>query len=102
MKRIVYIVMCLSLLASLGTPAPLLAAGAQKDETIQEVVSKVNINAASSDELQSVPGIGATLAERIIAFRTEHGPFKTADELTQVRGIGEKNLVKLLPWLTVK
>jgi len=102
MKRITYIAMCLVLLASLGTPAPLLAAGAQQEESIQQVVTKVNINAASSDELQNVPGIGATLAERIVAFRTEHGPFKTPDDLTQVRGIGEKNLVKLLPWLSVK
>ena len=48
----------------------------------------VNINTAGVDELDSLPGIGPVLAQRIVDYRTEHGPFRSAEELTQVEGIG--------------
>ena len=49
----------------------------------------VNINTAGVDELDSLPGIGPVLAQRIVDYRTAHGAFRSAEELTQVEGIGQ-------------
>lgn len=53
---------------------------------------KVNINAATSAELQTLSGIGQSKAEKIIAYRESSGPFKSVDDLTKVSGIGDKTL----------
>lgn len=58
-------------------------------------VKKVNINTADLDELQTLPRIGEKVAQRIIDYRKEHGPFKKIEELMKVRGVGEKTF-KLL------
>ncbi len=58
-------------------------------------VKKVNINTANLDELQTLPRIGEKVAQRIIDFRKEHGPFKKIEELMKVQGVGEKTF-KLL------
>ncbi len=52
--------------------------------------ASVNINTASSQELCALPGIGKTLAARIIAYRDEHGLFNSIDEIMSVAGIGAK------------
>jgi competence protein ComEA len=49
---------------------------------------KIDINTASVAELIELPGIGPALAARIVAYRTEHGLFRTVDDLTAVKGIG--------------
>jgi competence ComEA-like helix-hairpin-helix protein len=49
---------------------------------------KIDINTASAAELIELPGIGPALAARIVAYRTEHGLFRTVDDLTAVKGIG--------------
>ena len=55
----------------------------------------VNINKASAQEIaDSLNGIGIKKAEAIIAYRKENGKFKTADELANVKGIGEKTIAK--------
>ena len=55
----------------------------------------VNINTASVQELELLHGVGPATANRIAEYRTEHGGFKNADELVQVRGIGEKKYEKM-------
>ena len=62
---------------------------------------KVNINTASKEELIGLNGIGEVLADRIIEYREANGGYKDVRELTNVKGIGEKLLEKLLPWVTV-
>lgn len=61
----------------------------------------VDVNSATAAELESVPGIGKALAQRIVEFREKNGPFGQLDDLVKVRGIGEKSIVRLRPYLTV-
>ena len=77
---------------ALGGFAP--AVFAEKDQTVNSAsevaMAKVNVNTASAEELSAgLNGIGAKKAEAIVAYRTENGPFKTADELADVKGIGK-------------
>lgn len=57
----------------------------------------ISINTAGTVELQEIPGIGEKKAKAIVDYRKEHGPFKSVDELTNVKGIGEKMLEKMRP-----
>ncbi|WP_448338453.1 ComEA family DNA-binding protein [Chloroflexus aurantiacus] len=52
----------------------------------------VDINRADRETLIALPGIGPVLADRIIAYREAHGPFKSVDDLTAISGIGERNI----------
>jgi competence protein ComEA len=61
----------------------------------------VNINTASAAEFEVLPGIGATMAARIVEYRQKNGPFKKIEDLMNVRGLGEKNFLKLKPQLTL-
>ena len=54
----------------------------------------VDVNAAGAEELQRLTGIGPALAQRIIDYREEHGPFRTVEDLLEVKGIGEATLEK--------
>ena len=65
--------------------------------SIATFASPVNINTASATEIaEALVGVGQSKAEAIIAYRKEHGPFKTADDLVLVKGIGEKTVAKNL------
>ncbi len=55
-------------------------------------VPKININAATVEELTQLKRIGPKYAEKIIAFREANGPFKSPDELVNVPGIGQKTI----------
>lgn len=62
---------------------------------------KVNINTAGLAELDSLPGIGPTLAQRILDYRTQKGPFRTIEDLQNVSGIGAKKFADLKDLITV-
>ena len=61
----------------------------------------VNINQATSAELARLPRVGAKLADRIVAHRADHGPFRRIEDLMEVKGVGEKFFTTLKPYLAV-
>jgi competence protein ComEA len=62
---------------------------------------KVNINTAAADELDTLPGIGAEMARRIMEYRAANGPFKSIEDLERVTGIGDATYQKLKDRITV-
>jgi competence ComEA-like helix-hairpin-helix protein len=60
---------------------------------------RMDVNKASAEELELLPGVGPSLARRIVAARSEQGPFQRADDLSRVRGVGEKTQRKLAQYL---
>jgi competence protein ComEA len=61
----------------------------------------VNINTASQADLESLPGIGPVIAQRIIAFRQEHGPFTRIEDIQEVAGIGPATYEKVKDSITI-
>jgi competence protein ComEA len=84
-----------SVASAQSKPAPRAAAAKPASGTV------VNINTASASDLEGLPGIGAKTAARIVEYRQKNGPFKKVEELMNVRGVGEKNFLKLKPQITV-
>lgn len=70
-------------------------------DTRPYIDGKININAASVDDLMLLPGIGTELAKRIVDYRNESGPFKSVYELSDVQGIGDSLIEKNKEYLTV-
>ena len=61
----------------------------------------INLNTATSSELQQVPGIGPSTADKILKMRKSYGPFHSVDDLRAIKGIGAKRLEKMRKYLTV-
>ena len=104
MFRIVLSILALASLIAVHVPA----AEAQTAPAPTRAAAKpaapggqVNINTASAADLDALPGIGAKTAALIVEYRQKNGPFKKVEELMNVRGIGEKNFLKLKPQITV-
>jgi competence ComEA-like helix-hairpin-helix protein len=61
----------------------------------------LNINVASTSELEKLPGVGKVIAERIVAYRAEYGPFRRPEHLMMVRGISDRKFRAILPMIAV-
>ena len=83
--------------------APTTAAATAPAETVPEeaVAFPVNINTADAVTLTALPGIGQVLAERILAYRAQNGPFRAIEEITNVDGIGERKAEAIFELITV-
>lgn len=91
----------------LGKPdfiaAPNKEAHEQKSQLPVEVKPVLlNINTASAEELQTLPSIGPQTAQKIIQYREENGDFTSVDALTEVKGVGEKTLEKVKPYIATE
>lgn len=70
------------------------------EETQPAKPGLIDINTADAALLAMLPGIGEAMADRIISYRIEYGPFQSCEELLNVSGIGEKTLSEMLPYIT--
>lgn len=96
MKRLMTVLL---MLVVMGVSTPVMSFAATTSIEAGEQMVKVSINAGSTVDLQTLPGIGAVTAERIVAFREQNGPFASIDDLVKVKGVGVKTLEKLRPML---
>ena len=87
-----------ALAATIQSQTPVAAASAPPSAPSKPLI---NLNAATIDQLETLPGIGRKTAERIIEYRTKSGSFKRIEELMNVKGIGEKSFLKLKPLIVV-
>ena len=83
-----------------GTDTPLVLE--IKPTTGGEVANRININTANQIELESLSGIGPVLAQAIIQYRLEKGPFNEIEEIQEVSGIGPVTFEKIKPFITVR
>lgn len=80
--------------------AMLFAIGSGLAQAANDFNGTVNINTATAEQLTELPGIGQAKANAIVEYRA-NSPFKTVEEIMQVKGVGEKLFAKLQPHLTV-
>jgi competence protein ComEA len=91
-------------MALIASPSPSAAQGAKPAAAAKAratATEPVNLNAATAAQLQTLPGVGASTAQRIVDYRQKNGSFKKVEELMNVKGIGEKSFLKLKPLITV-
>jgi competence protein ComEA len=99
MKHYLLMMVLFVVLSTLG-PAPT-SVFAVESPTANQADETVHLNQATAEQLQALPGVGPALSARIVEYRTEHGPFRTVDQLAEVKGVGQAKLAKFKNQLTV-
>jgi len=100
-KIVTALVFTLVLALAGATAAPVAAAPSAAPKAAASEARPIDINTADATALESVPGIGKSLSQRILTFREKNGPFQSVDDLLKIQGIGEKSIQKLRPYLMV-
>lgn len=97
-----YFLILLTLMCTFGlTGVSPVTASAADPPAASVMAEPIQLNKASAEQLQALPGVGPALAERIVAYRNAHGPFQDVEQLVEVKGIGQAKLAKLKQSLTV-
>lgn len=99
--RMLTVVLCLALASMVSGAGTASAAPQAAAETRASAPAALNLNSATVEQLQKLPGIGPKTAARIVEYRQKSGGFKKVEELMNVRGVGEKSFLKLKSQITV-
>jgi len=91
----------LTLCGALLLSTPTLSAQSQTAAAAGPSKPAINLNSATVEQLETLPGIGRKTAERIIEVRTKNGGFKRIEDLMNIKGIGEKSFLKIKPLIVV-
>lgn len=83
---------------SSSNPSASFSPGKGKDKIVSGTIS---LNSASAEELQRLPGIGPSTAQKIVQFRSTHGAFSSIEQLREIGGIGDAKLERLRPFLSL-
>ncbi|GAA3312689.1 helix-hairpin-helix domain-containing protein [Nonomuraea dietziae] len=78
-----------------GTPAAPGAAGGVEGGVVAAAPAVLDLNTATPEQLEELPGVGEVLAARIAEFRTTHGGFRSVEQLREVSGIGDRKYAEL-------
>ena len=89
------------LVGSRAHPGGRLSGGSDSGSASSSSSPQVDLNTATATQLDSLPGVGPVTAERILAWRTEHGRFRRVEELQEVEGIGPKTYADIAPHVRV-
>lgn len=81
--------------SSRNVQGPNIRTAAEDEPAKAAIPSRLDLNRASARELESLPGIGAVMAQRVIAFRTSVGGFRSVEDLREVKGIGAKKFERI-------
>jgi competence protein ComEA len=95
------LVSALAICGALLISAPMVSAQSAPTASATPAKPAINLNTATQDQLETLPGIGPKVAERILEYRTKSGGFKRIEELMNVKGIGEKSFLKIKPLIIV-
>jgi competence protein ComEA len=101
MSCICAVLLAVSCNQAIGAEAEPAAAVVDQAASTELAVEKIDVNTADVAELSGLPGIGPKIAERIDAYRQANGPFKSIDDLMEVKGIGPAKFEKLKSLITV-
>lgn len=83
-----------------GSAGIVTSTSGKKENEVKELI--VNINTATQEELEKLPGIGASIATRIVSYRKENGKFNTIEDIKNVSGIGEAKFNNIKNYICVK
>ena len=101
MRMMTAIVLVLGLVATVAAAQDAARPAAKAAAAPAGAGATINLNTATVAQLETLPGVGRSTAERILEYRQKNGGFKRVEDLMNVRGIGEKSFLKMKPLITV-